>query len=112
MMSRGNPAPWFRPSRNTFFVTLNGKQINLRTADKAGAFRRWHELLVKQPDAMPPQQLTVVVVLAEFAEWSQKHNSETTYDWYRRYLDSFVSTLPAGLLVSELKPFHLTHWVD
>ncbi len=35
MMSRGNPAPWFRPSRNTLFVTLGGKQHNLHTADKA-----------------------------------------------------------------------------
>ena len=111
-MSRGNPAPWFRPCRNTFFVTLDGKQINLRTADKAEAFRRWHELLVQQPAAIPPQQLSVAIVLAEFAEWSQRHNSESTYDFYRRYLHGFVSTLPTGLLVSDLKPFHLTRWVD
>ena len=56
-MSRGNPAPWFRPSRNTFFVTLGGKQINLKTADKAEAFRRWHELMFKRPEAVPPKQL-------------------------------------------------------
>ena len=41
-MSRGNPAPWFRPNRNTFYVTLKGKQINLQTADKEEALRRWH----------------------------------------------------------------------
>lgn len=23
------PKPWFRPSRNTWYVTLNGSQINL-----------------------------------------------------------------------------------
>lgn len=39
-MSRGNPEPWFRPSRNTYFVTLGGKQINLHTADKAEALSR------------------------------------------------------------------------
>ena len=78
-MSRGNPAPWFRPSRNTFFVTLGGKQINLKTADKAEAFRRWHELMFKQPEAVPPKQLAVAVLLAEFADWSEKHNRVTTY---------------------------------
>jgi hypothetical protein len=37
MMSRGNPAPWFRPSRNTYFVTIGGKQHKSHTADKAEA---------------------------------------------------------------------------
>ncbi len=112
MMSRGNPAPWFRPNRNTFFVTLNGKQINLRTADKAEAVRRWHELMFKQPEAVPPKQLGVAVLLAEFADWSEKHNRATTYEWRRRYLESFVKSLPANLLVADVKPFHVTRWLD
>ena len=54
-MSRGNPAPWFRPSRNTFFVTLRGKQISLQTADKAEALSRWHELISQDETVAAPK---------------------------------------------------------
>ena len=37
-MSRGNPEPWLRKGRG-YFVTLGGVQHNLRTADKAEAYR-------------------------------------------------------------------------
>lgn len=112
-MSRGNPAPWFRPSRNTFFVTLGGKQINLHTADKAEALSRWHELMSRDESvAVPTPCISAVELLAEFAEWSQRNNRATTYEWRRGYLTDFVATLPADLLASDLKPFHVTRWVD
>ena len=28
-MPKGSPAPWFRKSRNSWFVTFNGRQVNL-----------------------------------------------------------------------------------
>ncbi len=112
-MSRGNPEPWFRPSRNTYFVTLGGKQINLRTADKAEAFRLWHELMAKdEPEPVKPPSIAVVVLLAEFAEWSQRNNRASTYEWRRGFLESFLSTIPSGLLAVDVKPFHVTKWLD
>jgi hypothetical protein len=40
-MSRGNPEPWLRKGRG-YYVTIDGVQHNLRTADKAAAHTRWH----------------------------------------------------------------------
>ncbi len=113
MMSRGNPAPWFRPSRNTFFVTLGGKLHNLHTVDKGEALSRWHELMSKDESVVAPKPcISALVLLAEFAEWSQRNNRPTTYEWRRGYLTDFVTTLSTDLLACDLKPFHVTRWVD
>ena len=37
-MSKGSPAPWFRKSRKSWFVTFNGRQINLETDDRKEKF--------------------------------------------------------------------------
>ena len=111
-MSRGNPEPWFRSSLNSFFVTVDGVQHNLRTADKAEAIDRWHALLSKAPAPPEAPDATVVVLLAAFLEWTEKHKKAATYEWHRNYLHSFVRSLDRTLQVSELKPFHVTRWLD
>ena len=111
-MPRGNPQPWFRPARNTWYVTIEGVQHNLQTADQAEAIRRWHRLLGQSNDALQSDAASVASLLAAFADWAERHCSEATYGWYRRYLKSFVARVPAGLMVSQLKPFHVTQWLD
>ena len=111
-MPRGNPAPWFRSERNSFFVTINGVQHNLRTAVKAEAYRRWHELMTRAPEPPEAPDTTVVVILAAFLEWTQKHKKPATYEWHRHYLQSFVKAIAPELRVVELKPFHVTRWLD
>jgi len=112
-MPRGNPEPWFRPSRRTYYVTVNGIQQNLRTADKAEAYRRWHELMVRAPEPPESPDATVVVILAAFLDWAEKHTKSTTYGWHRQYLQGFVASLDdKQLQVSDLKKFHVTRWLD
>ena len=101
-MPRGNPEPWFRPSRRTYYVTVNGVQHNLHTADKAEAYRRWHELMVRAPEPPESPDATVVVILAAFLDWEEKHTKKSTYEWHRHYLQGFVASLQdKQLLVSE-----------
>ena len=73
-MGRGNPEPWFRADRKSYFVTIGGKQLNLHTADKANAYKQWHELMVAA-DQLP--QLGVnppaLDLIALFLEWTEKH---------------------------------------
>jgi len=112
-MARGNPEPWFRKDRNTWYVTLNGVQHNLQSPDRDAAFRRWHELMSRPEDAPPDAaSLTVVAVMAHFAEWSEKHNAPATHDWYHGYLAGFVRFIPLNLLVRDLRPFHVSRWID
>jgi integrase len=112
-MPRGNPEPWFRPSRRTYYVTVNGVQHNLRTADKDEAYRRWHELMVRAPEPPESPDATVVAILAAFLDAAEKHTKPSTFQGHRYYLQSFVASLSdKQLRVSDLKKFHVSRWLD
>jgi uncharacterized protein YchJ len=111
-MARGNPEPWFRECRNTWYVTINGRQHNLQTADKDEAHRRWHKLMVQSEQVPLSPQATVIEILALFADHSEKHHKPASYEWYRNFLQSFLDHIPTSLRVDELKPFHVTTWLD
>lgn len=112
-MARGNPQPWFRPSRNTWYATIDGVQKNLRTADRQAAYDRWHELMANgEKEVVEGEGLLVVDLLALFAEHYEKHHKPSTYDWYRGMLESFIAAIPKSLAVGDLKPYHVSRWLD
>lgn len=112
-MPKGNPQPWFRENRNTWYVTIDGVQHNLRTADKSEAFDRWHKMMSNRDETrLPTAEFPVANVLALFAEYCEKHNSKSTYEWYRRFLHSFLRTIPKTQVTEQLRPFHVTRWLD
>ena len=112
-MSRGSPAPWFRKSRKSWFVTLNGKQVDLQTADRKEATRRWHQLALNEPaEPVTRPQLTAKELFARFLEWAEKHTRPRSYEWYSYFLVEFATKLPEKLLASELRPFWVTRWLD
>lgn len=114
-MPRGNPLPWFRPNRNTWYATIDGVQDNLRTANKREAYDRWRELLgsIAEETHQPAGNRTPVVEVSTlFADHCERHTKSTTYEWYRQYLESFAKSIPRDLTVGALKPFHVTQWLD
>ncbi len=103
------PKPWFRKSRNAWFVTIRGVQNNLGP-DKPLAYERFYELMGQpQSSGIDPHQ--VVAIINAFLDWSKKHRSPDTYEWYRYRLERFAAK-HLDLRVSELKPFHAQQWVD
>lgn len=112
-MPKGAPAPWYRRSRKSWFVTIGGKQIDLQTGDRREAYRRWHELeLQPEPTAPAVPNLTARELCARFLEWAQTHTRPASYDWYSYFLCSFAPTIPATLLASDIRPFRVTQWLD
>jgi integrase len=106
------PKPWFRPSRKTWYVEIDGKQHNLG-ADRDAAFRKYHELMTAPPSSPPPlPSSSVAAIFDRFLDWVEKHQAADTYRWYKDRLQSFLDHAPKGLLVGHLKPFHVQEWVD
>ncbi len=103
------PKPWFRPSRNTWFVTFDGKQINLGS-DKEAAFARYKELLAR-PQPVQTTSDALAAIIDAFLEWTQKHRSPDTYEWYRYRLQRFIER-HADLRACDLQPYHVQQWVD
>jgi integrase len=55
--------------------------------------------------------LRVATICDLFLEHSQKHHVPDTYGWYRNYLPDFCD-LHGTLLVVDLKPLHVSRWLD
>ena len=106
------PKPWFRPSRKTWFVQLNGKQVNLGT-DKDAAFRRYHELMATADKPIPPAPTdSVLAICQKFVDWVKTHLAPDTHRWYKDRLDAFLNAVPHDLTVDQLRPYHVQEWVD
>ena len=75
------PKPWHRPSRGVWYVTLNGKQVNLGP-DKDAAFERYRQLL-GQPRHTTVGSESLGGVIDAFLDFTQKHRSPETYTWYQ-----------------------------
>jgi integrase len=117
------PQPWFRKGRG-WYVQLNGKKVFLGHGKKE-AQQRFHETMAAKPAmlaSIPRQGITVVSVLDAFLDWlgnrvQEGTKAQRTFDWYKRYLQSFASFGTAdyaigGLTIEQIEPFHIYQWAD
>ena len=100
------PKPFFRAPRGLWYVQLDGKQINLG-AERDAAFAAYHELMARpRPSHRPVATDSVAVVLDAFLDWCRHHRAPRTFQWYREYLQSFVSHAPRRLTVNRFGALH------
>lgn len=103
------PEPFYKKSRKRWYVQLGKKQVNLGPDEKE-AYQKYHELMAKQADITDDS--TVDSLIDKFLDWTEKHREETTYDWYVALLSSFRDSISKRLTVAELRPLHVTNWID
>ena len=111
-----NREPFWRSDRSCYYVQDGTKQVRL-SPDKEEAWRLWHGFMARPPEERQAAPLSgpdaqAVAVLDAFLDWCQKNKAGRTYDWYHDYLESFARSLPSGLPVADLRPFHVQAWVD
>lgn len=109
------PKLWYRKFNDTWYVQVGDRQIALAKGREAKdeAVRRYHQLMA-QPDVAQvadEARINVASLCDTFLDWSQKHNSESSYRWYRGFLQEFCN-LYGGQPVASLKSFHITRWLD
>jgi integrase len=124
---RKTAKPWYRKFNDTWYICLNEQQVPLgkhpedAPPPKKGKdgwnapdsiMTAFYRLMTGDvPQSVSPKDTRVVAILDLFLDYSQKHNAPRTYEWYRDFLQDF-SDLFGLLKVEELKPFHVTRWVD
>jgi integrase len=115
MGRKKHPEPFWRSERSCYFVQIGKKQVRL-SPDHDEAYRLYHELMSKPPEARVPVATgppkLVVELLDQFLDWTSRNNAARTYAWYRENIQQFVVALPPGLTIAELKPFHVTRALD
>jgi hypothetical protein len=98
--------PWYRASKDAWYVEFNGKQIRLangRDNEKA-TFKAFCKLMANGSGKLPEADtLRVATVCDLFLDYSQKHHVHDSYRFYKDYLQDFCelygTLLVAGLLI-------------
>lgn len=110
-MAKRRPEPFWRAERKCWFVQLGKKQVRL-SPDEAEAWRLYHEMMARPPEAPRPvvygQQTPVLDILEAFLGWAEASSSPKTYAWRRKALEVFAASIPRTLTVGELRPHHVT----
>jgi integrase len=103
------PEPFFRKQTSSWYVQIDGRQINLGKDQKA-AWAEYHALMAGRQEVSPN---TTIAELAAIFDVSNKHGNkaERTRQWYKRHIDSFIDHAGARLKVRDLKPFHVSAWL-
>lgn len=121
-------SPWYRKSKNKWYVEIRGKQEPLGKhpegapeprKGKNGAWNvppeimtAYHRLMAADPANLPKaSDIKVCQVCDLFLDYSEMHHQPDTFRGYRDFLQDFSEVY--GLLpASDLKPLHVTRWLD
>jgi integrase len=99
--------PFYNKRLKAWYVWHNGKQERIGDTEEE-AYEGWQLLKVEPITAAVP----VVQLLDSFLDWTKERRAEQTYDWYLTQLTSFSKHIGGSLVVSSLKPHHVTNWVQ
>lgn len=121
------PKPWFRSSKQAWYVEHDGRQVRLGVhpedapppkKSKAGwnppkAIQdAFYKLMAAEPGSLPAAAaLTVAAACDLFLDHSKRHNEPDTFENYRHFLQSFCDRY-GRVAAADLKPFHVTRWLD
>ncbi len=112
-MARRPQGPWYRKSRDAWFITIDGTQHQLARGKQNidEAWHRYHELMAApRPETVKTDSVLAVIDL--FLDWCQRHRAADTYEWYQQRLQRFTDTIPAALTVGEIRHYHLQQFID
>ena len=91
---------WYRESKDYWFVTLNGKKVNLFVRGRQNEALAWKELdrlkssptTQPPPDPSPPEKgVTVKEVVSAFLKSAAGRVEKETHEVYRLFLNNFAS---------------------
>ena len=120
------PKPWFRTSKNAWFVEQNGVQVrlglhpeNALPPKKSNAGWNppeeiqdaFYKLMARDLDTMPKaQDILTAQVCDLFLDHAERHNEPATYRWYKYFLQDFCER-HGRITANDLKPIHVTRWL-
>jgi len=121
------PKPWFRTSKNAWYVQHGGQKIRLGEhpngvpppkKTKAGwnappaILDAFYKVMASDPANLPKSDRILTAQICDlFLAHSERHNERVTYLWYRSFLQRFCD-LYARLPARDLRPIHVTRWLD
>jgi len=107
--------PWYRKSRDWWMVEIAGEQIKLCRGEnnRGEAELRFHQLMAARLASEPVDSgnPTVASLFEAFLDFAVRRDAASTFYERKIYLQKFADAY-GNVPVRELRPFHLTRWVD
>lgn len=100
--------PFYFTQKKAWYVRIDGKLVRL-DQDKQKAEDKYHALMATDEINA---SVAVVYLIDAAIEWMKTNRAGKTTKWYQDHLQSFTNSIGGGLLISELKPHHVTKWLD
>jgi integrase len=102
------PTPWFRKQNQTWYVQVDGRQINLGK-NKKDAFAEYLRLMHL---GVPKGDQTVRQILDAYWNWAKSNLAEETCKPRMRFLASFGRSVAQSLKATDVRPYHVQKWID
>jgi integrase/recombinase XerC len=113
IMPRHAEGPWFRASKDAWYVTVHGRKISLRVYGKENrpaAISAWH-LMIKKPAKLSGNSTPLIRDLVKaFLADAATRLKHATLRIYKDYLARFVVAF-GGWRLEELTPSEVTQWM-
>ena len=103
------PKPWFRKQTKSWYVQIDGKQINLGTR-KRDAWKKYHEIMSN--GVAPASTETVAALLERYLDWCEQNLATATFKKNRFHVDRFRAHINPKLAATDVKPLHVQRWID
>jgi len=103
------PKPYWKASHRCWYVKIDYRHYRL-DPDKEKAWQEYYKLMAGR--AALTGDSKVAQLLNQYLDWSESNHAANTHRWYLMFILSFGQSMPRGLKLSRLKPFHVTRWVD
>ena len=109
MSAAREPKPFFRKSKNSWYLQIGSRQISLGK-DKKAAFAKYHQIMASNE---PLSESTTVELLFErYLDWVKEHRKPGTYDKIRHHLSSFARYIGKSRKIATLSGSDLSLWVE
>lgn len=105
------PEPFFRKQTQSYYLKLGKDFINLGK-DEEAAWEQYHEIMAKRRRETVTAEDSVGHLIDLRWNWAKKNLASSTCDRMKPILTSFKAFVGTKLKVRNLKPFHVTNWLD
>jgi integrase len=105
------PRPWFRKQTKTWYVQIDGEQINLGRNEHE-AWENYYDHMARRGRAEPTPEDTVAKLLNIYLCWCKANRAPATFEKNALHLKRFLGFIGAEFQVKRLKPLHVQQWID
>lgn len=103
------PKPYYKRSHAAWYVNFAGKPVRLADNEKE-AWEEYHRLMAGE--APVTSKTTVEALIDQFLWWTKNNRAPRTYEWYLLHLNSFTKHVGPKLTVAQVKPMHVSRWLE